>query len=101
MNQIDKITALADAYAQNAAWDRSTDDSDKQRSALRAAIEQALKMEQLNYAGALEDLAEASKDEALLRQCLEAMEELQYATTDKAFALADAAIAAPKERLNG
>jgi hypothetical protein len=34
--------ALADEYAENAAWDRSTDDSDKQRSALRAAIEAAL-----------------------------------------------------------
>ncbi len=39
-------------------------------------------------------------DEALLRQALESMEELQYATTDKAFAMADATIDAIKERLN-
>ena len=42
MNQIEQLMELADEYAENAAWDRSTDDSDKQRSALRAAIEQAL-----------------------------------------------------------
>jgi ElaB/YqjD/DUF883 family membrane-anchored ribosome-binding protein len=39
------------------------------------------------------------RDEALLRQALDALEELQYATTDKAFAMADATIDALKERL--
>ena len=36
---------------------------------------------------------------ALLRQALEALEELQYATTDKAVAMADETINALKERL--
>jgi EAL domain-containing protein (putative c-di-GMP-specific phosphodiesterase class I) len=39
-------------------------------------------------------------DKVLMRQALEALKELQYAaTTDKAFAMADAAIDALKERL--
>jgi hypothetical protein len=44
--------------------------------------------------------ARIDADEAIMRQALEALKELQYAaTTDKAFAMADAAIDALKERL--
>lgn len=44
-----------------------------------------------------------TKEQALeilkLLSALDALEELQYATTDKAFAMADATIAALRERL--
>jgi hypothetical protein len=53
---VENIMALADEYAKAAeetGYIRPT------RQALRAAIEQALKMEQLNYAGCMDDLQEA------------------------------------------
>jgi hypothetical protein len=53
MTPIDNIMALADQYM---GWGAASD-----RQALRAAIEKAIKMEQLNYEGCMHDLAEAEK----------------------------------------
>jgi hypothetical protein len=77
---VEHIMLLADEYAAasiETALSYTGDlmdfiDAEKsKKQALRAAIEQALKMEHLNYLGCMEDLKEAAKDEALLRQALE------------------------------
>jgi hypothetical protein len=65
MNQIDNIMALVSDHERICcAFERGVSSLDSvifHRKELRAAIEQALKMEHLNYLGCMEDLKEAEK----------------------------------------
>jgi hypothetical protein len=91
MNQIEILMALHHEAAEAAVdyvqkqmepWhQQSVVNSGKQymestRQTLRAAIEQALKMEQLNYAGCMEDLQEAEKQPDPLERLTRVQEEL-------------------------
>jgi hypothetical protein len=67
MNQIEQLMALAEQYA-SAAWHHlSLEESKKRHEALRAAIEQAIKLEHLNYLGAMADLEAEQEENAKLR----------------------------------
>jgi phage shock protein A len=107
MTAIDNIMALVDRYAAGIERE-SCAEIEHRYQALRTAIEQALKLEQLNYAGCMEDLADAEKlesyakamhesDTALLRQALEALE--YHVEQTRPIEQTSEAIAALKDRL--